>query len=124
MSREKNADWNNNKKVCRREIFIEYKNNASVSYVLFFWGSILSYIILINWYDIHLKCRKKKSKTGRLKLDHTKLSDENLLVKFQTGLAKHRENTRKDNKKLSVNGKFAKLTDYVRQHGNDHFGKD
>jgi hypothetical protein len=73
---------------------------------------------------IHLKCRQKTAKTGRLKLDRAKLNDENVLATFQAELTKYRENTKKDEMKLSVNEKFTKFADYIREHGKQYFGED
>jgi hypothetical protein len=73
---------------------------------------------------VHLKCRKKKAKTGRLKLDYEKLNDEKVLAGFQAELLKHRNNTEKDSKELSVNEKFTQFVDYIRESGEEHFAKD
>ncbi|CAF1202531.1 unnamed protein product [Rotaria magnacalcarata] len=52
---------------------------------------------------LHLKCRKKTTETGRLKLDYEKLNNEKLVAEFQTKLLKHRNSTQENNRDLSVN---------------------
>ncbi|CAF4311483.1 unnamed protein product [Rotaria sp. Silwood2] len=73
---------------------------------------------------IHLKCRKKTTETGRLRLDYEKLNNEKVVAEFQAELKKHRNNTQKNNKDLSVNEKFTQFTDYIREHSKEYFVKD
>ncbi|CAF5024002.1 unnamed protein product, partial [Rotaria magnacalcarata] len=73
---------------------------------------------------IHLKCRKKTTETGRLKLDYEKLNNEKLVAEFQTELLKHRNNTQENNRDLSVNEKFTQFADYIHEHSKEYFIKD
>ncbi|CAF4980960.1 unnamed protein product, partial [Rotaria magnacalcarata] len=73
---------------------------------------------------LHLKCCKKTTETGRLKLDYEKLNNEKLVAEFQTELLKHRNNTQENNRDLSVNEKFTQFADYIREHSKEYFIKD
>ncbi|CAF2235543.1 unnamed protein product [Rotaria magnacalcarata] len=73
---------------------------------------------------IHLKCHKKTTETGRLKLDYEKLNNEKLVAEFQTELLKHRNNTQENNRDLFVNEKFTQFADYIREHSKEYFIKD
>ena len=83
-----------------------------------YWNRSLSFKSQIS-YKFKMSQRQVKDR-----LYHTKVNDENMLDEFQTELAKHRANTQKDNKKLSVKENFPKLIGYVLKHSSDCFGID
>ena len=71
---------------------------------------------------LHLKCRPKNKREGRLRLDYLKLTDDNSISAFKTEIKRHRQMLRRENENLSVNEKFRKFVGYVREHGKQYFG--
>ncbi|CAF5188491.1 unnamed protein product, partial [Rotaria sp. Silwood1] len=64
---------------------------------------------------LHLKSRKKTEKKYRIRLDQSKLTDNNLLSAFRIELANESKAIRGDNKTLSVNEKFTNFVNSVRE---------
>ncbi|CAF4806298.1 unnamed protein product [Rotaria sp. Silwood1] len=73
---------------------------------------------------LHLESRKKTEKKYRIRLDQSKLTDNNLLSAFRIELANESKAIRGDNKTLSVNEKFTNFVNSVRERGRHYFGNN